>query len=112
MNTVTKYFGANSIESWAQETLSQQELNQFNQDYANNLTFFRSQKDNGKYVVEDVYETFTSTLLNTDIDLHVGEKFIFAQGSSLQTDCAPIPEYYIWIQRYWNETGGDVQIMS
>jgi hypothetical protein len=110
MTTVTKYFSANNIEIWAEETLSQEELSQFNQAYANNLVYFQSQKDNGKYVIEEVYETFASTFLNTDIDIHVGERYVFAEGSSLETDCGPIPEYNIWIQRYWQETGGDYLI--
>lgn len=110
MSTVIKYFGPNDIELWATETLSQEELNQFQTAFANNLTYLNLQRDNGKFVIEELYETVSSTLLNTQIDILVGEKLIFAEGSSLETDCAPIPEYYAWIRRYYDETGGDYLI--
>lgn len=106
-NTVIKFYGPNDIEIWAKETLSAEELAQFQQALSNNNTHFDTQRDNGKFVVEYVYETYRSTLLDTHIDILVGEKFIFAEGSSLETDCAALPEFFIWLERYYRETGGD-----
>lgn len=112
MNTITKFFSPNDIEIWAQESLSPEEHIQFQQALANNNAYFDSQRDSGKFVIEPVYETFHSSLLNTDIDVLVGEKFVFAPGSSLETDCAPIPEFNIWLQRFYTETSGDILIRS
>lgn len=103
MSKYIRYFNSN-IELWATETLSSEELSQFQSAADANNIVWKSYQDRGLYTVKNVYETVYSNQLNTSIEIVVGQEITMASDVDLHS-LALAPEWAAWMHRHSTETG-------
>jgi hypothetical protein len=110
MSTYIRYWNLdNNIELWAAETLNSEELSQFQAATEANAIKWQSYQDQGLYTARNVYQTFHSNELNTDIEIVVGQELTMASGVELSS-LAQDSNYKNWIQRFESETGTMISI--
>ncbi len=112
---MNKYINYNSdeINKWAKETLTTEELAQYQSALEANNLLWQSHMDKGLYTLENFSESIHSEVLDANIEVIVGYKITTANGvdlHSLERDS----NYINWITRFNNETGklppGPIQI--
>jgi hypothetical protein len=109
MQAYIKYYKDNDINSWANATLTPEELTQFQTAIIHNNNLWQSYISQGLYTKQDVYETVHSTVLESDIEIIVGEKLIMTPGVTF--DSLTLDDSYVyWLNRYNTETGGDTLV--
>jgi LPS sulfotransferase NodH len=109
MQAYIRYYNDNDINSWANATLTSEELAQFHTAITANNNLWQSYTEQGLYTIQNVYETVHSTVLESDIEVIVGQKLIMSPGvtfDSLTLDAS----YVGWLNRYNTETGGDTLV--
>jgi len=105
MTTYLRKLSNTDIQKWADDTLNAQELQQFNAAHEKNIQLWQSYEQQQLYTSEDILETCYSTLLESNIEVKVGEKITFAPTTTIY------PEFIYWLDRYNSETGGDSLVL-
>jgi len=111
MQAYIRYYNDNDINSWANATLTSEELAQFQTAIIANDNLWQSYTAQGLYTIQDVYETVHSAVLESDIEVIVGQELIMSPGvtfDSLTLDAS----YADWLNRYNTETDGDTLVPS
>jgi hypothetical protein len=106
---MTKYIAlfentSNKLNKWALESLSTEELSQFQAAFAANNNLWQSYQDQGLYTVEDIYETVYSAELNINVSICVGQEITTIPEidfHKLEQDS----DYRNWVNRFTEETG-------
>lgn len=109
MQAYIRYYKDNDINSWANATLTSEELTQFQAALTANNNLWQSYTAQGSYTTQDVYETVHSAVLESDIEVIVGQEIIMAAVvtfDSLTLDTS----YAGWLTQYDTETGGDTLV--
>ena len=106
MQAYIRYYKDNDINSWANATLTSEELAQFQTATTANNNLWQSYMAQGLYTIQGVYETVHSTVLESDIEVMVGQEIIMAAGVTFDS-LALHPDYIYWLDRYDQDTGGD-----
>jgi len=106
MQTFIKYFKDTTVTVWAKSTLTPEEQSQFHTALTDNNNLWQSYYDRGLCSVRDVYTTVYSTVLNSNIEMLVGQEFIPAAGVAFD-DLTVAPNWVYWLTRYNVDTGGD-----
>lgn len=107
MQILLTHYSGNNIIDWAKNNLNPQEHLQFEAAYAANSSLWQSYMDQGLYTEKEIFQTFYSALLDTDIQIAVGKQITMAQGFTFD-DLKLDTSYKEWVLRYGNETGGDL----
>jgi hypothetical protein len=90
------------IEDWAKNTLSTEELDQFNQAAIRNNTLMAQYEKNGLISHESEYVTVYSEILKTEIKHLVAVQIILAPGVTV-LDIPVDPEWASWHARYTSD---------
>jgi len=103
---MSKYinYNSNEMNKWANETLTTEELSQYQSAVEANNLLWKSYQDQGLYTIEDLYETIYSETLDANIEVVVGNKITMAPGVnlySLELDS----NYNDWVNRFNAEAG-------
>lgn len=109
MQAYIRYYKDNDINSWANATLTSEELAQFQTAITANNNLWQSYMAQGLYTIQDVYETVHSTVLESDIEVMVGQEIIMAAGITFDSLLLDV-SYASWLTRYDTETGGDILV--
>jgi len=104
MQTFERLYNINAIENWAQNTLSKEELALFFDAYNKNGEIWALYRAQGKISTTPVFETLYSTVLNSTVEVQVGEKIVLAENVSL-TDLDMHEDFKYWYNRYTLECG-------
>ena len=107
MTTYINKLTSLNITTWAQDTLNEQELQQFTQALDKNNQLWENYKLSG-VIADDyvVYETFLSNTYNTEISIAVEEVIRIAPGQTTIMVSEMVP----WMDRYIAENGNPVII--
>jgi ribosomal protein S8E len=95
------------MEEWANDTLNQQELEQFKIAYEENESQWNTYYIQGLISQTDIVETAFSSTFNTNVEIKIGHKIIVTnneQTSSVVT----APSFVPWVDRYNYEIGNPV----
>jgi hypothetical protein len=93
------YKNTESIFNWALRTLTPEELEKFNSDFLNSNNKWSDYINRNLIVNEKIYQSVYSNLLNTNIDIQIGERSIVSDGvdpSIITLD----PSWSAWIDRF------------
>lgn len=97
-------YNSNIVDNWAKETLTTEELSQYQSAVEANMLLWESYKDQGLYTVENLYETIYSETFGANVDRLVGTKITMAPGINLH-DLERNSNYKNWVNRFHAETG-------
>lgn len=109
MEAYIRYLKDNNINSWANATLTAEELIQFQNAFTVNNNLWKSYLEQGLYTVQNVYETVHSAVLDSDIEVIVGQEIIMSAGVTLD-NLELGANFKSWLDRYSTETGGDILV--
>lgn len=106
MTTYIRYANTQSIEEWANNTLNQQELQQFRTANEENKLLWKEYNDQGLVFRTDILETVFSNTFNLNVEVRIGHKITLSSDSS--TGIVIAPSLVPWIDRYDYEVGNPV----
>lgn len=109
MEAYIRYLKDNNINSWANATLTAEELIQFQSAATANNNLWKSYQARGLYTTRDIYETVHSTILDSDIEVLVGQEIVMAAGVAFDSLTLDVT-FKSWLDRYDVETGGDILV--
>lgn len=110
MTTYIRYENTQSIEEWANNTLNQQELEQFKIAYEENNSPWNTLYNQGLISQTDIFETVFSSTFSTNVEIKIGNKIAVTDNE--QTSFATPPSFVHWMDRYIAENGNPIIIES
>lgn len=79
------HYHSNEMDNWANETLTTEELSQYQSAVNANNLLWQSYQDQGLYTQEDVYKTVYSAKLDTNIEVVIAHKIVMCPGVNLHS---------------------------
>lgn len=108
MTTYLRKLAVLDIDKWAEQTLNEQELQEYRQAMTLNMQLWENYKTNGVINKEYlIYETILSTTYNTEIAIPIEEAIQIKPGQT----AVMAPEIIPWMDRYIAENGNPVIVV-
>ena len=102
MTTIVKYYAAETLVDWANRTLSESELLEFNTAFTLNHTQWAEYMSQNLASVEPIYQDVYISELNETVSVQVGERTRLAPGVTIE-DIALEETWRPWLDRYISE---------
>jgi hypothetical protein len=111
MTTIVKYHAAESIEEWANRTLSSGELVAFNTAFDLNHALWIGYAEQNLVSFTPIYQDVYSAELNETVSTQVGERAMLAAGVTLE-DVTLEETWRPWLDRYMSEVNAPEVIIE
>ena len=106
MSSYVRFYRQPTIQEWAQSVLSPTELDDFQTAFQENSLLWEQYKQSGLITVEPIYENLVDSILETSIEVQVGEKVVSSDGTSV-AQIQMTERYQYWLDRFTQDNGPD-----
>lgn len=106
MSSYVRYYREPTIEQWAQNSLTAEELVDFNTALQENNSLWNQYITNGLISIEPIYDTVNDQELNEPLQVKIGEKVVLGPTTSI-SNLHMADRYRYWLDRFYEENGPD-----